>query len=545
MSRPVSIAAVGCLTALLLSNSSCSGNAGVPSGSADLSRPLTPDGRPLRPIALPDLSQMAAPVQQQIREAHDAVVRITGTRGATTTDLSAAYGGLGKLFMAAQIADAAEPCFLNAQTLDSSDYRWPYYLAQLYRSRGELDQARALFERTRQLRPSDVATLVWLGDVYLSSGLPAAAGPVLEQALALDPRSASARYGLGRTALANNNARKAVDYLEEVLTLDPAAGDAHYPLSLAYTALGDKAKADEHLRLRRNRKIEPADPLMRELDSLLQSPQTYETQGIAALNIQRWEEAAAQFRKGLAIDPRSAALRFRLATAINMMGDTIGAEALFSEVVRDTPDYFPAQFSLGVILQAKGLHGQAAERFTAALVQRPDYAEARLRLASTLRRIGRTEESLSNYQQVLTANPDLVEARIGYAMTLVQAKRDLEAREVLAEGMTLHKDEVAFSHGLARLLAAAPDNAVRDGRMAMGLVQQLVAKGRTPDLGETMAMALAELGEFERAAAIQRDLIRGAKSAGIAAVEARLTRNLQLYQARRPCRTPWTDEEMP
>ena len=47
------------------------------------------------------------------------------------------------------------------------------------------------------------------------------------------------------------------------------------------------------------------------------------------------------------------------------------------------------------------------------------------------------------------------------------------------------------------------------------LVQDLLKKGRTLDLGATMAMALAELGQFSEAAALQRDLIAAAEKNGL------------------------------
>jgi tetratricopeptide (TPR) repeat protein len=496
-------------------------------------------------VTLPDLSQMAESAQKQIRDRHATLLRTIGTRSSSVADLGNAYGEMGKLLMAAQYADAAEPCFLNAQTLDTSDFRWPYYLGHLYRTQGQIDNARALFGRALELRPDDVAALVWMGDLDLSSGLPDAAEPHFAKALALEPRSISARYGLGRTALAKNDPHRAARYLEEVLQIDPQAGDAHYPLSLAYTALGEPAKAAEQLRLRRSERILPADPLMAELDALLQSPQTYETLGIQALGREDWPTAAAEFRKGLELSPASPALRFRLATAMNMMGNAAEAEALFEAVVHDAPNYFPAQFSLGVLQQAKGRHREAIDRFTAALAERQDYAEARLRLASSLRRLGRAKESLSHYEQIATDNPDLVEAHVGYAMTLAQLGRYVEARDRFAQRVAVHPDQLPFRHGLARLLVTAPDDRVRDGARAMGLVEAMMAKGRTPELGETLAMAFAELGQFEQAVALQRDLLRSAERAGLTSVRARLARNLQLYENRQPCRTPWTDEEMP
>ncbi|PYR26714.1 MAG: hypothetical protein DMF98_08100, partial [Acidobacteria bacterium] len=66
-------------------------------------------------------------------------------RPENAADLGAAYGELGKLLMAATYFDAAEVCYLNAQTLAPIDMRWPYYL-------GHLDKAKARW-RSRS-RPS-------------------------------------------------------------------------------------------------------------------------------------------------------------------------------------------------------------------------------------------------------------------------------------------------------------------------------------------------------------------------------------------------------
>ena len=206
---------------------------------------------------------------------------------------------------------------------------------------------------------------------------------------------------------------------------------------------------------------------------------------------------------------------------------------------------FPAQFSLGVLLQNEGRHPQAVERFVAALKVRPTYTEARLRLASSLRRSGKPVEAVAEYEQVLASAPENAEARMGYAMTLTILHRDKQARDTLQEAARGSADDLVFTHALARLLAASPDDRVRDGKRAMELVQQMLQRGRTLELGETYAMALAELGQYREAQSLQRDLVAAADRAGLAGTKARLTARLKLYDRADPCRTPWTDEEMP
>jgi tetratricopeptide (TPR) repeat protein len=503
-----------------------------------------PDGSALRPASLPDLSRLAASVQTQIRDRHAALMAAVADRKTAPTDLAAVYGELGRLLMAAQ-SDAAEPYFVNAQALDQNDHRWPYYLGHLARRKGDLPGAARFFERVIALRPTEIAARFWLGDAYLAQGRPADAEPHFAKALELEPASLSARFGLGRTALAREDYARAVQYLEDVLARDPGAAGAHYPLALAYAGLGDTNKADLHRGLRREHDILPADPLMVELDGLLQSAQAYETLGIRALDRQAWPEAAAEFRKGLALEPDHASLRHRLGTALYMMGDLPGARAEFEHAVRASPGFARAHYSLGVLAASERRHAEAVQYFSKALEHESDYAEARLRLAASLRATGRPGESLAHYERVLAVNPANVDARMGQALAFVQLGRWADARDRLQDGSKAYPDVMVFTLALARVLAAAPDDRVRNGPRALALVQELLKKNhRTPDVGETMAMALAEMGRFSEAAALQRELIAGGEKAGAAPVVARLRANLQRYERNEPCRTPWTDDEL-
>jgi cytochrome c-type biogenesis protein CcmH/NrfG len=130
-------------------------------------------------------------------------------------------------------------------------------------------------------------------------------------------------------------------------------------------------------------------------------------------------------------------------------------------------------------------------------------------------------------------------------MTLVRLRRYESARDRLSEATRLHPGEAAFVLSLARLLAAAPDDRVRDGERATALMQALPEDQKRLDLGETMAMTLAESGRFEEAAAWQRRAIAAAREAGQADLAQRMAGNLKLYEARRPCRTPWRAEDLP
>ncbi len=502
-------------------------------------------GERLEPVVLPDLAQVGDSVREQVQARWRPVERLQGDGAAPTASAAETYGALGMVLMAAEFPNAAVPALRNAQALAPADVRWPYYLAHLHRDAGALDDAAERFEAARRLQPDDMAILVWLGDIRLAQGDAAAAGPLFERALSLYPNSLSARFGLARAALMREEFAAAARGLEEILALEPSATAAHYPLGQAYLRLGEADRAQEHLRQREAADIRPADPLMAALDSLLESAQAYETRGIEALNREDWDGAVEAFRRGLEIEPADAELRHRLGTALYLRGDLATARAELERAAAEAPELPQAHYSLGVLLQEAGRHGEAAARFAAALRARSAYTEARLRLANSLRRSGDPEGALAEYRQVSRMNPDLVEAAFGEAMALVVLHRWSDARSRLERAVEAHPGDLGLSHALARLLAAAPDERVRDGQRSLALVDRLASQGRTLELGETMAMALAEVGAFDRAAALQRDLVTGAGRAGLTPVISRLRENLGRYERGEACRTPWPDGEVP
>ena len=410
-----------------------------------------PDRKALRSVSLPDLSRAVGSVGKQLRDGYASLAAKIQDPTTSDVDLGMAYGEMGRLLMAAEYREAAEPCFLNAQLLVPPDVRWPYYLGHLYKERGDSAEAARSFERALRLQPDDLPTLVWLGSAYLDQGRPAEAEPLFTKALALQPRSIPALFGLGRTALARQEYSRAVDDLEQALSLDSKALVIHYPLAMAYRGMGNLDKAEAHLRQRGPGEILPPDPLLHQLETLLESAVAYEVRGARALDEGQWTAAAEYFRKGIGLAPNEPSLRHKLGTALAMTGDTRGAVQQFEDVTRRWPAFAKAQYSLGVVLAANGRYREAIEHFSAAVKSEPAYAEARLQLAEAWRASGYFEESLPHYEQAMKLDPRVAEARLGYAMALAALKRYPEARARLNEGMKIYPDRPEFAQALARL----------------------------------------------------------------------------------------------
>jgi tetratricopeptide (TPR) repeat protein len=304
-------------------------------------------------------------------------------------------------------------------------------------------------------------------------------------------------------------------------------------------------EAEAHLRQRGEIEIGPPDPLMRDLAESLHSASMFEARGDRALAAGDFKGALAAFQRGVELAPDNLTIRHKMATALSLTGDIRGAVSQFQEVLRRSPDFAGAHYSLAVLLLSNGQLDQAIERLTAAVRYDPTYLEARVQLANALRWRGRLDESLREYAETIKMDPRMGEARFGYALALVRSRRYEAARDSLVEDLGLYPDRTEFSHALARLLAAAPADRVRDGRRALALAQQLVReKGGPPslDLRETMAMALAESGQYEQAVTWQRDAIAGAEQGGRHDLAVAMTENLRLFERQKPSRLPWRDD---
>jgi len=502
-----------------------------------------PTRPPLGAVSLPDLSPAAESVRVQLRERYSALTRTTADPNASPSELAEAYGTMGMLLMAAEYREQAEPCLLNAEALAPGDVKWPYYLAHLYKAAGDAAKSEAAFERVLQVQPRHMSALVGLGDARLDAGRPDAAQPLFERALAIDPQSLAALVGLGRAALARSDYAGAVERLEQALAIDPQQVAIHYPLAMAYRGLGQQDKASAHMRLRGPGTIRPPDPLMLELETILESAVAYEVRGEKALREHDFTAAAKYFRKGIDLAPGEASLHHKLGTALYLSGDARGAEDEFGQALRLSPAFAKAHYSVGVLHAADGRIADAVQHLKDAVRADPTDAEMRIRLADILRRSGHAAESLSQYTEAAALDPRAPDALLGCAFTLVDLHRYREARDRLREGVQQYVNRPEFVHALVRLLTAAPDAAVRDGREALALMQAVLAREpRGVEVGELMAMTQAELGQYGEAVTWQREALAAAERLSQPDLVRRLTETLTRYEHRQPCRTLVLDQ---
>jgi tetratricopeptide (TPR) repeat protein len=510
-------------------------------------------GGGLREVSLPALGAADAAVQAQVQARFDEMRAITERASATDAERAQAYGAFGMVLHAGGFHDAAAPAYVNARSLAPADHRWPYLLALLHRSRGDTSEAIAAYRDTLALRPGDVPALVGLAQLHLDRGEPEQAQPLFERARQADPDTVAALVGLGQVALSRREFESAVSWFSQALTRDPQADSIHAPLAAAYRGLGQLQEAERHMAQWRNTEIPLRDPLLQELNQALDSGLAFESRGVRALEQRDFAAAATFFERGVALTPADTplgrSLRHKLGTALYMKGDAAAALKWFMEALREAPESGQdeaaanAHYSIGVLMATAGRSSDAIRHLSAAVRYSPSHLEALQALGDALRRAGRDEEALGHYAALVKMNPRATDARFGYGMALVRLGRFREARDWFEEAMSLIPDRREFPLALARLLAAAPDAPVRDAARARSLVDALASNQRTTDVGETLAMVLAEEGDFEQAASVQRAVMDASRRAGFTENAARMAPYIRLYERGRPARAPWPADD--
>lgn len=513
----------------------------------------TPARPALLDVPTPDLSRLDASVQTQIRAGYAALTRTRASAAVSGQQLGTAYGDVAMLLHAAGFLDAAGRAYGNAQALMPAEPRWPYALSLVARATGDTAQARSRLARTLELAPDHLAALVWLGRMHLDQGDVDAAEPLFVRARSVAPKTVAALAGLAQVRLARRDYAGAVGLLEEGLATDPGAASLHALLATAHRGLGDTARADAHQARWRNVELPVPDPVREALDSALESGLSYDLRGMRAMAAGDYPAAVDLLRRGVALSPGSTqigrSLRHKLGTALLMTGDGGEARRLFDEVIALAPadgedePAARAHYSLGIVDATAGRSAGAISHFTKAIGFSPHYVEARLALGDALRAAGQPEASLVHYDDAVRANPRAAEARLGYAMALVRLGRYAAAKAWLEDSVAAQPDRPELRHTLARLLVAAPDAGVRNGREGLAMLEELSASFRTAYVGETMAMAMAEVGRFDEAVALQRKLVEAARQTGSEVDVRRTTANLLRYQRDLPCRVPWPDDD--
>lgn len=464
-------------------------------------------------ISKPDISGAERLVQEAIHDTwHDLETRLRDPN-ASQDGLAEVYGRLGALFLLVEVETVADACLRNAERLQPSAFRWPYYAGYLAMLAGRPEQAIEDLQRARGLDPGYAPLNLRLGKVMLDTGRLEEAQVLLEAIADQPGLEAAVAFHLGQIASLQRRYVQAVDWFERSLSVDPAPSGVRYQLAQAYRALGDDEQARRHLGGAGIDTGSPAasDPLIAALEAVTRRAQPFFERALYAIGMARYGLAVQAFAEGLAIDPDNLAARVSYARALYLNGDRAEAEQALAGVLSAAPQQPLAHFLLGILSEADGDERAAAEAYRRVLAIEPTHAGAAFYLANLDLRAGRFDEAAAGYARVLSLSDAVGPAAL---LELVAASRGGEPESWvlvrLRERMLEWPDEEGLRYALALGLAAARDPSNRDPEQSLKLARELVMARPLAPYRRVLALALMAGGRSDEAITTLEALIADA-----------------------------------
>ena len=187
-------------------------------------------------------------------------------------------------------------------------------------------------------------------------------------------------------------------------------------------------------------------------------------------------DAAAAFRKAIALDPSLAEAQFNLATVLSALGDTAGAIDGYRQAVVQRPDFFEAHFNLGDTLGGLGRLEEAADSYRRAVEINPQVASAHNNLGTILIEMGDFDGAVAALERAAALAPDAgdVLSNLGTALKHAERLDEAAAAQRRAAELSPGSGKACFNLGLTLTQAGRLEEAEPVLRKALDLQPDLV-----------------------------------------------------------------------
>lgn len=392
---------------------------------------------------------------------------------------------------------------------------------------GDLDTATAAFRKAIESNPELVDAHRNLALAHVQNKHYDAALEVLREAVERHPNDLWLRFDLGTTYLAKGLNEQAIEAFEKSVEIDPEFSQGHFNLANALIAQQQWDAARGHLE--RVLAKDPEDGRAKYLLAMA-SHHTGDSSG-----------AIRQLRELLATDPDDVVARRGLAQIFTETKRDGQARRVYADgIARDTlavEDRLQLSFQLAELDWRNRRRNQAIQVWRQAVQLDPESSEARTALGNGLQLLNRWPEARQHFAKAVELDPLNAKAWRAETNLWILDKEFEKARRRLDLALESLPDDAPLLHTAARLMATCELASVRDGERALEMARRAYNLENSLDHAETIGMALAEVGEFEKAIQWQRRLLAQVSGGGDQRLLRRIATNLKLYENRRPIRT--------
>ncbi len=495
-----------------------------------------------------------------------------------------ALRNLARLFRWAGKFEEGRNLGLRALEMIPSDAETHFVVAANVLSLGNVRESIQYYRQALRFDPDYVKAHRGLGDALAKQGkFDEAIGQYL-QAVSMDPDYSHAYGNLGVALSAKGELGEAVRQFRRALQIEPGYAEAHNSLGTVLVAQGKLDEAAQHFRraiksrpnypqasynlasvLRSQSKFEAAvEQFRKTLQAKPDYAHAYCGLGLAFQMRGRLDEAIDCYDQALNIEPEYAEVHANLGDVRSGQGKVDEAIKHYRRSLEADPNYAQAHCNLGVALSAQRELQEAASHFRSALRIDPYYAEAHNNLGSLLLAFGQAEEAMSHfrhalqtetdpnqmrhpmalgdhrgatnrYSQALRPKPDYARIHHNLGRALAGAGDLAEALVHYRRAVDLRPDWATSLNDAAKILATHSDSRVRNADEAIRFAERasVLTGGRDVSILDTLALAYAAAGRFDRAVTTIETAITLASAAQSETWVDHLRKKLELYKQAR------------
>jgi tetratricopeptide (TPR) repeat protein len=228
-----------------------------------------------------------------------------------------------------------------------------------------------------------------------------------------------------------------------------------------------------------------------------------------------------------------------MALLLRDQNQTSEAHAAFQQALQYNPDDVRVRHDYANILAQEGQLAAAAEQLERALQVTPDDIATLRKLALLQMAQREFNSAIEAFERVVEKEPGDLAAQYNLANAYRTTGKITDAVELYERILKMDSNMILAANNLAWIRATHPSATLRNGAEAVRLAEDLCQKTQfqQPGFLDTLAVAYAEAGQFEKAVETVQRAIALATQAGDSRAAAEMQRRLELFERKQPYRS--------